>query len=72
MSVNTTVASIRPGESWRAASIARPLPPHSIVTHDSSPTTHLSCPGGMSKTSPGPTSRAWPSSMTTCIVPDIA
>ncbi len=67
MSVNTTVASIRPGVSPSAARIARPLPPHSIVTHASSPSTHLSWPGGMSKTSSGPMSSACPSSMTTWI-----
>ena len=71
MSVNMTVASERSPTSKSAARTARPLAPHSMVTQASSPTTHLSWPGGISKTVSGPMSRVCPSSMTTWIVPDI-
>ncbi len=71
MSVNITVARIRSPVSSMAASMARPLPPHSRTTHGSSPTTHLSWPGGISNTAFGPTSSVAPLSMTTRTEPDI-
>jgi len=71
MSVNMTVARDRLDASWSEASMARPLAPHSTVTHGLSPMTHLSWPGGISKTVPGPISSASPSSMTIRKAPDI-
>ena len=71
MSVNRTVPSVRVPVSSSAAMMARPLAPQSSVTQGSSPTTHLSCPGGISNTLSGPMSSVWPSSMTARIVPEI-
>ena len=46
------------------------MPWKSTTTTGSFPTTHASCPGGSSETSPALQSFSVPSSITTCIVPD--
>ena len=69
MSVNTIVASSRFPASFSATAMARPLPPHSTVTHGSSPTTHLSWSGGISNTVFGPMSRVSPSAIATRTAP---
>ena len=46
-------------------------PVTSMPTYDSSPTTHASCPAGISTASPGPTSISSPVSITTCIRPEM-
>ena len=69
--VKRTVARDRPPASLSDAPSARPLAPHSMVTHGTSPITHLSWPGGMSKTVSGPMSSVYPSSITTRTAPDI-
>ena len=50
--------------------MALPLEPQSSDTHGSSPITHLSWPGGISKTEPASISRACPPSMTIRRAPD--
>ena len=57
--------------SSSAASMALPLAPQSSDTHGSSPITHLSWPGGISKTEPAPISSACPPSMTIRRAPEI-